>query len=71
LGSGGISTGSSFLGIVAFSVWGAGGTGGSDVSILRCLGFCPDNLRFRTEVASFAAYGAFGVVWEASFISDV
>jgi hypothetical protein len=66
LGSGGISGCASFLGTIALSVCGAAGTGGSDVSILRCLGFCPESLRLLMDAASLVLCVAFGVACEGS-----
>ena len=51
LGSGGRSRCGSLSGKGAFSVCGAGVTGGNDVSILSVFAFCPDNLLALTVVS--------------------
>jgi hypothetical protein len=62
LGSGGMSERDSFSGTGGFSVCGAGGTVGSDVSIFNVLAFWPDNLLFRTDEGSLAILAGLGVV---------
>ena len=62
LGNGGKSLCASLSGGGAFSVCGAGATGGNDVSILSVFGFCPDNLRALTEAASFTRLAGVGVI---------
>jgi len=61
LGSMGMSSGEFFTGTGGFSVCGAPGTGGNDVSIFRSLAFWPDSLRLLTEAASFVAVVGRGV----------
>lgn len=70
-GKGGISVGESFAGTGGFSVCGAAGTGGRDVSIFNDLAFCPDNLRLLTEAASLVAVEGRGVGSDASIVWDV
>lgn len=57
----GITAGEFLAGTIGFSVCGAAGTGGREVSIFRDFAFCPDNLRLLTEAASFAAVVGRGV----------
>ena len=66
LGRTGTLMGESFAGIEGFSVWGPGSTGGSEVSIFRLFGFCPESLRLRTEAASLVAVVGRGVSSAAS-----
>ena len=66
----GRSVGASLAGTGGFSVCGAGGTGGTEVSIFKDFAFWPDSLRLRTEAASLVAVVGRGVISAVSIVCD-